>query len=337
MKVSELGEFGLIELLANKIAKSTDKRLTAYQKLISDIGDDTAAWYGDRSTQLATVDCLIEGSHFTLETATWQELGWKSLAINISDIAAMGGLPEYALVSLALPGDTKADDVAALYDGLIEAAKQYEVAIIGGNTARAPQVSITITLTGYSHAPHLLQRGTAKPGDKIAVTGYLGSAAAGLQMLMKNLKFESEAIAYFRKAFLHPLPRIKEGQILVKSGVRTAIDISDGLISDMRHICQNSGVSARLEADSLPIHPLLKSNFGAEAVKLALGGGEDYELLFAASPETLQKANQEIPCPVTIIGEVTAGKRGEVTVCDKNGNPINTKETGWEHFKTPVG
>lgn len=333
MKVSELGEFGLIDLLA-KVVDSSPGGQASRQKLIVGIGDDAAAWQGDTSTQLATTDCLIQDVHFALSITPWQELGWKALAVNLSDIAAMGGLPQYALVSLALPGITEVEDVTALYRGMIELAQQFEVTIIGGDTSQAPLVSITVTVLGStgSRGKHMLTRSAAKSGDKIAVTGYLGTAAAGFEMLTGGLRFDSEATTYLRDAFLHPLPRIAEGQLLVGQGVRTAMDISDGLLSDLKHICEASRVSARVEIDRLPIPPAVKSNFGGRALELALSGGEDYELLFTASAGVINKVKETASCPVTVIGEIVAGKAGMVSLFDVNGRPFHLGKEGWEHF-----
>ena len=199
MKVKELGEFGLIDRLNKMIADAGINK--ASPNLILGIGDDAAAWKGDSSIQLATVDTMVQDVHFTLETTTWQELGWKSLAINISDIAAMGGLPHYALVALALPEDTEVENVTELYQGMIEIAREFKVAIVGGNISRAPQVSITITVLGSSPDNKILKRSNAKAGDVIAVTGYAGSAAAGLEMLKKKLKFKAATTQIFKKRF----------------------------------------------------------------------------------------------------------------------------------------
>ena len=332
MKVAELGEFGLIDLLAKMVSSSQNKQLTSWQQLIVGIGDDAAAWYSDASTQLATVDTLIENVHFSLKTASWNELGWKALAINLSDIAAMGGVPRYALVSLALPGHTDVDDVATLYKGMIELAQQFEVAIVGGNISRASVVSITITVLGDTRNKCMLTRSAAKPGDKIAVTGYLGAAAAGLEMLTDKLQFDPEVTAYLRGAFLRPLPRIAEGQLLIEQGVKAAIDISDGLISDLDHICKASQVGARVEIDRLPIHPMVKDKLGDKSLELALSGGEDYELLFTAGAEVIDKVKGAAPCPVTVIGEIVADKTGTVILVDINGNPFTLHKAGWEHF-----
>lgn len=334
MKVSDLGEFGLIDLLAKMAYAAQNKEIEAWQQLILGIGDDAAAWHGDDSIQLATVDSLIQDVHFSLEITSWEELGWRALAANLSDIAAMGGLPQYALVSLALPASTEVEDVTALYKGMIELAQRFEVAIVGGDTNSAPLLVINITILGSTknQDKHILTRSAARPGEKVAVTGYLGAAAAGLEVLTKRLSLESEAAASLKQAFLHPYPRVAEGQMLIEYGVRAAIDISDGLISDLRHICRTSQVSARIETDGVPIQPAVKAGFKDRALELALSGGEDYELLFTASAEVIDKVRAAISCPVTIIGEIMVGKAGEITLIDGKGNPVNLPEAGWEHF-----
>ncbi|MFC2022061.1 thiamine-phosphate kinase [Chloroflexota bacterium] len=365
MKVSELGEFGLIDLLAKMAYAAQDKKKGAWQRLILGIGDDAAAWSGNDSIQLATVDSLVQDVHFSLDITSWEELGWRALAANLSDIAAMGGLPQYALVSLALPDHTEVEDVTALYRGMLELAQRFEVAIVGGDTSSAPLLVINITILGStkSQDKHILTRSATKPGEKVAVTGYLGTAAAGLEMLLKrppygseptafskyvpydskatasskNLQFDSEVTASLKRAFLQPYPRIAEGQILIEQGVRAAIDISDGLISDLRHICKASQVSARIEIDRVPIQPIVKTNFGDRALELALSGGEDYELLFTASAEIINKVKAATSYPITEIGEIMADKAGEITLVDGKGNLVDLPKAGWEHFTTRSG
>jgi thiamine-monophosphate kinase len=335
MKVSELGEFGLIDLLAKMVNGSPGSQ-TSRQQLILGIGDDAAAWHGDASTQLATVDSFIQDVHFSLDTASWNEVGWKALAVNLSDIAAMGGIPAYALVSLDLPGHTEVEDVTAMYRGMVELAQQFGVVIAGGDTSSAPMVAITITVLGStgSRSKNILTRSGAEPGEKVAVTGHLGAAAAGLEMLTEKLKLDSEAVTCLRKAFLRPYPRITEGQLLVEQGVKTAIDISDGLISDLKHICKSSQVGARIEIDRLPIEPVVRANFGDKSLELALSGGEDYELLFTASAQTIDKVKTALTCPVTVIGEIVADETGKVTLVDGKGKPFYLQKAGWEHFNT---
>jgi len=319
-----LGEFGLIDLLAKMAGGGRDERL------LIGIGDDAAAWQGDASIQLATVDSFIQDVHYPSGIAPWQELGWKALAVNLSDIAAMGGLPRYGLVSLALPPDTEVDDVTALYTGMLELAKKYKVTIVGGDISNAPLVVISITVLGSSPQNKILTRSSAKPGELIAVTGRLGAAAAGLEMLTKKLKFDPQVTARFRQAFFKPTPRITEGQLLLEQGVKTAIDISDGLLADLGQIGKASRVGAKIEADRVPVEPEVKTGFGDKALELALTGGEDYELLFTAGAEIIDKVKKAASCPVTVIGEVTANK--EITVVDRRGKPLDVGKSGWEHF-----
>jgi thiamine-monophosphate kinase len=332
MKVAELGEFGLVARIAKIINTSRDKS-ESWQKLIIGMGDDAAAWQGDNSIQLAKVDALVQGVHFQTGIMGWADLGWKALAINMSDIAAMGGLPKYALVSLAIPPDTEVDDVLALYRGMLKLAKQHGVAIIGGDTDSTPYVSITVTVLGsMGRRKNLLTRNTAQPGDLIAVTGYLGTAVAGYETLRRKLKFNNKTSAILKSAFLRPEPRIDEGQLLLKTGIKTAIDVSDGLISDLTHICKASRVSARIEAEIVPIAPEMSAAFGNKALEIALSGGEDYELLFTGKPEIIAKVKQWAACPITVIGEILPGKTCEVTVVDSTGKPLKLSKKGWEHF-----
>ena len=336
MKVSELGEFGLIDLLARMASEGGDKQADPWRQLLIGIGDDAAAYKGDSSTHLVTTDCFIQDVHFTLATAPWKAMGWKALASNLSDIAAMGGQAKYALVSLAIPQDTQVDAVTDLYTGMIELTRRYQVAIVGGDMSAAPLVMISITVIGSipGQDGKPLTRRTARPGDKIAVSGFLGTAAAGLETLTKNIQFDTEARAVFKKAFLYPQPRLSEGQLLLKHGVKTAIDLSDGLLSDLGHILRASHVSARIEVERLPIHPAVKANFYNRALELATSGGEDYELLFTGSAEAIDKIRAEATCPITVIGEILAGKAGEIDLVKSDGRPFKPRKAGWEHFAT---
>jgi thiamine-monophosphate kinase len=330
VKVKNLGEFGLIDRLNKMIADARVNKASPH--LILGIGDDAAAWQGDSAIQLATVDTMVQGVHFTPDTAAWPEVGWKSLAINLSDIAAMGGLPRYALVALALPDVLDVEDITELYRGLIDCAKEYGVAIVSGNISKAPQVSITITVLGAAPDNKILRRSGAKPGDVITLTGYAGSAAAGLVMLKSKLKLKAADAKYLRNAFLHPVPRIAEGQLLIKNGIAAAIDTSDGLLADLRHICEKSRVSALVNADLLPIHDAVRRNFPDQSVAMALGGGEDYQLLFTGSMESVNKVKKAASCPFTVIGEITKGKPGQIDIKGGGVNRIAVKGYGWTHF-----
>jgi len=192
---------------------------------------------------------------------------------------------------------------------------------------------ITTTVTGSApDREHVLTRSAAKLGDKIAVTGFLGTAAAGLKLLREKLDLAPEAAAYLRRAFLQPEPRLAEGTLLVSNGVKAAIDISDGLMADLTHICQASHVGARIEADRLPIAPAVKDNFGQKSLELALSGGEDYELLFTASAGIIEKVAPAASCPITVIGEITAEETGKIDLIDKEGKSFHLSSGGWDHF-----
>ena len=326
MNVGELGEFALIELIKGIVGNPFR------DDVILGIGDDTSVWRTQNGIQLGTTDSLIQGVHFTLNNATWHDLGWKALAVNLSDIAAMGGEPSYALISLGLPPQIEVDDVVALYRGLKEIAGEFNVDICGGNLSNAPVVMISVSLIGTA-SENFLVRSSASPGDQIAVTGCLGQAAAGLKMLASGLEFEPGTDAYFRKAHFRPYPRIAEGRILVQQGVKTAIDLSDGLVSDLTHIARASNVGAKVYIQNLPVHPLVKTAFSTEVSSLALSGGEDYELLFTAKSYVINRVKTLIKVPVTVIGEVTSDEPGYVKLIDEKGSDIEWSQYGWEHFK----
>jgi thiamine-monophosphate kinase len=332
MKVSELGEFGLIRLLSDMVPDDGGDH-----RILVGIGDDAAVWEGDDHAVLATTDALVEGVHF-LEGSPWWEVGWKAVAVNLSDIAAMGGTPRYALVALALPADTEVDDVVQLYRGVADLAGRFNVAVVGGNVTRAPVVTITLTVIGQGQGEGILTRSRALAGDLVAVTGYLGSAVAGLRMLTGGLALAPETADHLKRAYLQPQPRVAQGRLLVQCGVRAAMDISDGLVADTGHLCRASGVGAKIEVDLVPIHPLTRQAFPKECLDLALAGGEDYELLFTAGKDNMVNVKamlEALPgaadCPVTVIGEIT-GEPG-VSLLRSDGRSYQAKGQGWDHFK----
>ena len=328
VKVSETGEFKLIERISQLVKESNQFQ----SGLLIGIGDDAAAWKCCGKIQLCTTDCLIQDVHFDMKFTGWRELGWKSIAVNLSDIAAMGGIPRYALVSLAVPWDTEVEDILTLYEGMIEIANLYGVAIAGGNISASEKVVINITLHGHSEEMKLLSRSSARIGDVIAVTGFTGLSAAGFLMFKKQLSFNKEPSELFRGAHLKPVPRVKEGQTLIKLGVKTAIDISDGLLADLGHICDASNVSALIKAGDVPVNSALKNSFKDDYLSLALNGGEDYELLFTASPHVTNKVKSALNCPVTVIGEIIEHGSIPVKLTDSNGKEISVPGTGWNHF-----
>ena len=334
MKVSEIGEFGLIARLAKMAQKAEDKDAAAWQQLIIGIGDDAAAWFANNEIQLATVDSVVQDVHFSLSYMSWQELGWKSIAVNLSDIAAMGGFPRYALVSLGLPGNTEVEDVIDLYRGMFDIANKFGLVTIGGDTVGSPVVFISVTVIGSAGVKKrgMLRRSAAQAGDKIAVTNSLGASAAGLKILKKGLKFSPKYAKQLRQAHLLPNPRVNEGQLLIEKGVKCAMDISDGLVGDLAHICTESQVGALINVDLVPVAPAVAACFGERALAMALTGGEDYELLFMANPLIINKVKKAMPCPVTVIGEITVENTGKVKLVDNSGKPFSIKKTGWDHF-----
>jgi thiamine-monophosphate kinase len=332
MKVSDLGEFGLIGLIRDTIEKNSSVSTDAFRDIVIGIGDDAAVWKCESPAHVATTDCMVEDIHFDLDIITWEELGHKALAVNLSDVAAMGSVPKYALVSLSVPGKTESGDIEQLYRGMVGLANQTGVYIIGGNVSSSNQVIITIAVFGLLKSPVAMTRSGARVGDQIVVTGYIGLSAAGLKMLHHSLKFTHDTTRLFREAHNKPVPRVTEGPTLLLYDVRAAIDISDGLMADLQHLCEASKVGAVINQDKLPVHPLIKKNFSREYIDMALGGGEDYELLFTTNGQIVERLRTSLSCPVTVIGEIVAGKP-EIAVVDSKGNPVSVESRGWDHFK----
>ena len=339
MKVSELGEFGLIERIRDELG-AQDKAKTILgprSKLLIGIGDDAALWQSTAAAHLATTDTLVAGVHFPRETASWVDLGWKALAANVSDIAAMGGTPEYALVTLALPDDFQVDDVLALYRGMMAAGREYGVVIAGGDMVRSVDVIITVALTGRATEsqrgePLALRRNAAHAGDFIAVSGSLGNAAGGLRLLLESRPCPPEASAFLRRAQLRPQPRVELGQALLRTGIRCAIDISDGLAQDLRHICEASGLGATVRVADIPISPHLSRTFPEDATAMAAGGGEDYELLFTGPAGVVDRVRGRFATPITVIGSLAEDPERRVRFVDENGREVSFATTGWDHF-----
>ncbi len=335
MRVEELGEFGVIHLLTQMVTQERRPGANASARpfqLMVDVGDDAAAARCGQTTELYTTDTVVEGVHFTRSTIPWQNLGWKVMAANISDIAAMGGHPIYALITLGLPPDTKMEDVRLLYCGLLDLANQYDVALVGGDVTRSPVVFVTVALTGVVEGNPTL-RSAAKLGDAVAVTGYLGSSAGGLELMLKGLPGDEAATQYLINAHRRPKPCIPQGRLLLEQGVEAAMDISDGLVDDLSKLCHASGVAAQVEVDTLPIHPSLKQAFPHRYTQLALSGGEDYQLLFTAGHSVMERVLPMLPPPAAVVGEIVEGEAGQVTVVDSAGNRVSAPSGGWDHFR----
>lgn len=344
MRVQELGEFGVIDLLNAMVVqqRAGPNNGAPYSiRLLVDTGDDAAAWQTGPTTELFTTDTVVEGVHFTRVTTPWRDLGWKSIAVNISDIAAMGGLPTYALVTLGLPTETEVKDIQELYLGMLEISNKYGVAIVGGDVVRSPVVFITVSLTGV-HPGQPMLRSSARAGDQVALTGPVGGSGGGLRLMLEHGQFSGpEAIgAVSREAaeFLHrchrrPEPAVAAGRTLAEAGVMAAMDVSDGLVDDLSKLCRASGAAARLYADRIPVPPQLKEAFPEDYLELALKGGEDYLLLFTAAPELMRSLMFKLPGGAAAVGEITPGEPGRVVIVDSSGAEVVAPiYRGWDHF-----
>ncbi len=336
MKISELGEFKLIERL--------QRALPAVRNgVVVGIGDDTAILkQPDGRYLLATVDAQVEGRHFLRDKATPYQIGWKSLAVNLSDIAAMGGTPTYALVSLGLPSDLDVSFVDELYRGLSDITQQFGVSVVGGNMSSANEIFIDVTLLGDVEPAHVLLRSTAKVDDVVLVTGNLGAAAAGVWLMTseRDVPVTPAAREAVLQAALRPTPRVREGQLIAQSDLAHAmIDISDGLAADMGHICDASHVSVRLFAEPLPIAGTtveVSTAVGHDPLDPALHGGEDYELLVTApranADELIDLVQSQTGTPLTIIGDILPPGEAR-TFIRGNGRMIPLHARGWNHFR----
>lgn len=334
MRIRDLGEFGLIERLNGMVTRGRrgpDNGAAHGFRLLVDTGDDTAAWAAAPATELFTTDTVVEGIHFTRETTPWQDLGWKSLASNISDIAAMGGLPLYALITLGLPPETRVADVEDLYRGMLDIGDEYGVAIIGGDMVGSPVAFITVALTGVRSGSPML-RSTARAGDQVAVTGYVGSSGGGLKLMLEGLEAPGQAADRLREAHRRPWPAVAEGRLLSEAGVLTAMDVSDGLADDLSKLCLASGVAARIFADRVPIQPALREIFPDDCLDLALNGGEDYLLLFTAPEDVMRGVIPALPDGAAALGEICDGEPGQITLVAADGTETTMGRAGWDHF-----
>jgi len=290
------------------------------------IGDDTAAIKKENGYMLITVDTITTNTHYRKKWRKKAEnlyfsLGWKLLAISISDIVSMGGVPELATVSFCLEKNFSKDDIFELSKGLAESAKHYNINIAGGDTVKGDCEVFSLTLIGYGNS--LMLRNNAKPGDFIAVTGFCGNAAGGLHLLEKKALYYSEIEKTLIENFLFPSPDIPTGKLLLENGVKCCIDNSDGLLVSLSIIAEESDVAINIEKDKIPISKKLKKVFGEDSFNLAISGGEDYNLIFTF-PEKAKEKFEKIDS-VSIIGKV---ENGEGVYLD--GKEITP--SGFDHF-----
>ena len=295
------------------------------------IGDDAAVLQFDPSHIVLTADAMVDGVHFLSESMSWHDIGWKCIVSNQSDIAAMGAIPEHAVLTLAIPATTSVGDLEDLLEGVIGALDTYSGRLVGGDTVASDNIILSVSMTGRLVDPiRPLTRNSALPGQQIAVSGPLGGSAGGLMVL--NNPTDTDAASPLLAAHFRPSPRVDMAEVLVKSGVSCAMDISDGLLIDLERICLASGVDAVINADSVPIFEALTERFGDEALELALTGGEDYELLFVADADAIASVDASSGCHV--IGEIqpSGAGGGKITVLDDVGDPIQFEAKGWDHF-----
>lgn len=352
MEIRNIGEFQLIARLT--AGKGYDP------SVLLGIGDDAAVFQAPAGgSLLACTDMLVEGVHFLREKTPPAALGHKALAVNLSDIAAMGGIPRQALVAVGWPPDCPLEYAEGVYKGLYALAEEYGVNIIGGDTVRAPVVTINITVIGESRGKAVGRNG-ARPGHLLAVTGRVGAAAAGLALLRAGMeegtgestkKGTAEAGAGGNensglpaavkedliRAQLFPVPRLRAAAVLTAAGAVTAmIDLSDGLAGDLRQLADASGVGALLYGDALPIdnHTRAAAAFLQEdALRWALYGGEDYELLVALAPEKTAAAREKMKAAgvaFTVVGEITPAAEGLRILQEGRIAPL--KARGFDHF-----
>ncbi|HWO73176.1 MAG TPA: thiamine-phosphate kinase [Dehalococcoidia bacterium] len=338
MLVSEVGEFGLIRLLAESFGIAYPPSRDGRQPgLLVGLGDDAAVSPRPDGPVIWTTDTLVAGVHFLPERSSWSEVGWKALAVNLSDIAAMGGVPHLCLVTLLLPAEFCVEDALELYSGLHAAAKEYGVTLAGGDIVRSPVFAVTVALSGLAAVGLLgqssvLTRSAARPDDIVAVSGTLGDAAGGVRLLQAASEFGTESERRLREAQQRPRPRVSLGREAVRAGIRCAIDVSDGLVQDLRHVATASRVGIRVEANRLPISDALRAAFPAEAAGLAISGGEDYELVLIAPRPAVEALIDSSETPLTAIGEVYAADEPHVAVIDETGREVPLARAGWDHL-----
>jgi thiamine-monophosphate kinase len=341
--LAEVGERALLRHLRS--------RLPATPGVKVGVGDDAAAVETARLS-LVTTDALVEGAHFTRDTVPPRLLGRKALAVNLSDIAAMGGIGRYATVSLLLPPDVRLAWVDSLYDGLLERAAEAGVAIVGGNVARSREgIAVDVTLIG--EAGKLLLRSGARPGDHVVVTGTLGAAAEGVRLLEEGARLDedgqlastglwtessSAAVVACLRAQLDPRPPFAVARSVAERGLAHAgMDLSDGLSTDLLHMCEESGVAAVLESALVPVDPKaagLARAGGGDPLELALHGGEDYQLLLAVAPDEIDELRElarVFRAEITAVGAFLEGEP-RVTLRDASGERLVVPR-GHDHFQ----
>ncbi len=351
--ISSVGEFGLIGKIRAIVDQSPPEgeAYSAGEGCLIGIGDD-AALFRPRPARsiLLTTDVAVEGVHFDLTYTSLRHLGWKAMVANLSDIAAMGGEPQYAVVTIALPAKITVEMVEDLYIGACQACREYGCRIVGGDTSTSLGNMMISVARGGDVAGKPFRRADAQVGDLLCVSGYVGSAHAGLKILQREKQrfLESKGENDFHpnlepykdviERHLMPRPRFDLARALRRAGVHAVIDVSDGISSDARRIAESSHVGIEIVEEDLPIHPVARevaAEFGDSAVDYALFGGEDYELLFTISSEAFQtlQARETIGAlpGVSVIGRIVDAEEG-LTLVNRTGGRRMLPAGGWDHF-----
>ncbi len=335
MLIGELGEFALIARLQQRLQSSLPPQV------IRGIGDDCAVLRPSPGMELlVTTDTQEEQVHFRREWSTPQDIGWRCLAVNVSDIAAMGGSPLGAVIALSLPPTLSVTFIEGLYDGLQELATAYTCPIIGGNVSKSSEhLAITITVLGELPIGQSAYRSGAQVGDEIWVTGDLGRAKAGLEVLLHPDVSAGPQVANVLAHYRRPRPRLHEAQYLRQHGlIHSLIDLSDGLSSDLAQICTESGVGAQLEAAAIPLSSevlQVAQDLHIPPLTLALHGGEDFELCLTAPAGRLAPLQStftaHFQCPLVRIGTIQPGNTIHVRFPDGTQQPLRAQ--GYDHFR----
>jgi thiamine-monophosphate kinase len=338
--LADIGEFRLID----RIDALLQREEARVPEVTIGIGDDCAAFQPRAGYDiLVTCDVMVEGRHYLPRFISPLDLGRRAMTLNISDIGAMGGVPRYALVSLGLRSDTAVEDVEAIYLGFVEELHPFHAVIIGGNITKSEGANfIDITLIGEINSGTSVRRSTARFGDAILVTGYPGEASAGLQILLASGSGHGLEDHPLVQAYNRPSHRATEGEAVARSGLATAmIDTSDGLLGDLGHICDESGVGARLVQENLPVSPALREaarQLKKDPLDFVLGDSDDYELIITCPLEHVKDIHSLIsalgPVPVSTIGEITPPLEGagNIQLTSTDGLTRGVSRSGWNHF-----
>ncbi len=331
-RVRDIAEFELIDRLTAQLPPAT----RSSDEMGVGIGDDAAIWNPVPGRSIViTTDALVEHVHFRLDWTDWASLGHKLLAVNISDMAAMGARPRVATIVLGLTGDELASDVESLYDGMGAFAALHGVVIVGGDVVRVPNdVTLSVTLLGDVPLGQAITRAGARPGDLVVVSGTLGASAAGMALLERGTDPGTSGPLLIA-AHLRPNPRVALGLILHERGVTAAMDLSDGLQGDLPKILDASGVSAEIDIDRIPALPAVRALFPNEFEQLALRGGEDYELLLTVPPDRFDDLRGQadmVAATLTPIGRVTTADPSPSLTLLRNGMAIDPATAAFDHF-----